>query len=199
MLTAAIQSLLQSPTPKRWLDHALESKSTLLIDQANCEKKAAATAVSLLHRFGDRGSLSVRLSQIAREELKHFEIVLKFMSTTGISNAYLSAGRYASNLREWMSKREPYRSIDLLLVCAMIEARSCERIGALLEVIDEEYRKLYLKLHEAEERHCEFYLALVFQEDRNYGLARLTELAELEHQLITTPDSEFRFHSGIPD
>ena len=97
-----------------------------------------------------------------------------------------------------MATSEPKRTIDLLLVCAMIEARSCERIGALLGVLDPKFKKLYEKLHEAEERHCEFYMGLVQSKNAEYGFTRLRELAELDAELVLSKDTEFRFHSGVP-
>lgn len=186
------------PTPKEWVEHALTDPGTLLIDQANCEKKAAATAVSLLHRFSEDDETTMKLSQIAREELRHLELVLRYMKQHGYSSCYLGASRYASELRSWMHRSEPNRTTDLLLVCAMIEARSCERIGELLSVLQGDLRKLYAKLHEAEERHFEFYLNLAHHRNRDYSLKRLAELSQLDAELISKADSEFRFHSGLP-
>ena len=140
----------------------------------------------------------MELSRIAREELKHLELVLKTINRQGIGLRHLSAGRYAGALHAWMSKQEPARLMDQLLVCAMIEARSCERIGALLGVLDGELRTLYEKLHDAEDRHFEFYLARVLELDRLYCEKRLQSLCRLDADLITQPDPEFRFHSGVP-
>ena len=198
MLSAAIQSLLLCETPLVWLEEASRQLPILLIDQANCEKKAAATAVSLLHRSVLDERFALELSRIAREELKHFELVLKAMKKQEIPNQYLSASRYAGKLHGWMSKREPSRSIDQLLVCAMIEARSCERIGALLGVLTGDLQDLYSKLHDAEDRHFEFYFAKAAELNPSYCEQRVQSLCKLDAVLVTQPDHEFRFHSGAP-
>ncbi|MCY4096354.1 MAG: tRNA-(ms[2]io[6]A)-hydroxylase [Gammaproteobacteria bacterium] len=198
MLPAPIQSLLLRETPVAWLDEASRQIPILLIDQANCEKKAAATAVSLLHRSGLNERFTLELSRIAREELKHLELVLNACRRNKVESRHLSAGRYAGALRTWMNKREPERLIDQLLVCAMIEARSCERIGALLGILDGELRTLYEKLHDSEDRHFEFYIAEASERDAEYCGTRLTSLCQLDAELVTQPDPEFRFHSGVP-
>ena len=198
MLSASIQSLLLCETPTAWLEEASRQLPVLLIDQANCEKKAAATAVSLLHRSGLDDRFTMELSRIAREELKHLELVLKLMKKQDIPSQYLSASRYAGSLNSWISKREPSRLIDQLLVCAMIEARSCERIGALLGVLTGDLRALYEKLHDAEDRHFEFYVAKASELNASYCEQRLETLCSLDADLVTQPDQEFRFHSGVP-
>lgn len=198
MLSAAIQSLVLCETPPAWLEEASRQLPVLLIDQANCEKKAAATAVSLLHRSGLDEPFLLELSRIAREELKHLELVMRAIRRQEISNRMLSAGRYAASLHTWISKREPARLVDQLLVCAMIEARSCERIGALLEILDGDLRTLYEKLHDAEDRHFEFYVAKAITIDSAYSEKRLASLSRLEADLVTQPDPVFRFHSGTP-
>ncbi|MYD43760.1 MAG: tRNA-(ms[2]io[6]A)-hydroxylase [Gammaproteobacteria bacterium] len=199
VLNYTIRSLLLATTTEAWLNAALNHLDLLLLDQANCEKKAAATAVSLLHRFDDDREFGLRLARIAREELKHFELVTHQLHLRQVADRYLSASRYAAQLHAWMSKQQPQRLIDQLLVCAMIEARSCERIGALLGVLDHELVKLYTKLHDAEDRHFEFYLAKAWQLDAAQCERRLGGLRALDAKLITDPDAEFRFHSGMPN
>ncbi|MCE2406739.1 MAG: tRNA-(ms[2]io[6]A)-hydroxylase [Pseudomonadales bacterium] len=198
MLSSANQSLLLCQTPASWLAEASRQIPILLLDQANCEKKAAATAISLLHRSGLDQRFTLALSRIAREELKHLELVLKLTKKRNIQMQHLSAGRYAGGLHSWISKREPARLADQLLVCAMIEARSCERIGALLAVLDGELKTLYEKLHDAEDRHFEFYMAKAWELDADHCERRLGDLCQLDSELVSSPDNEFRFHSGVP-
>lgn len=52
-LLKPINSFLQCPTPQSWIDEAIkpENLSLLLIDHANCELKAAQTAMLLLRRY----------------------------------------------------------------------------------------------------------------------------------------------------
>ena len=72
------ESILNSPTPKAWIDRALGSLDILLIDHAHCEKKAASSAISLIHKY-PHYNLAKYLSPLAREELLHFEQVLKLI------------------------------------------------------------------------------------------------------------------------
>lgn len=192
------RSLLLCATPKDWLEQANSNLETLLLDQANCEKKAAATAVSLLHRRSDDASFTLSLSRIAREELTHLEQVTKVLHGRSIAMRNLSASRYAASLHDWMNKREPQRFVDQLLVCAMIEARSCERIEALLPYLDVELEALYDKLHEAEDRHLEFYFGKAWQINAGYCENRLNSLCLRDAELVTQADDQFRFHSGCP-
>ena len=79
---AGIQVFLPCPTPDAWVAQALQrdKEPILLIDHANCEKKAAATALSLMHRYTDNPVLLNKMSRLAREELRHFEQVIKIRS-----------------------------------------------------------------------------------------------------------------------
>ncbi|HKT33105.1 MAG TPA: tRNA-(ms[2]io[6]A)-hydroxylase [Gammaproteobacteria bacterium] len=191
--------LLACPTPPAWLDAVPRHQDLLLLDHANCEKKAAATAFSLMFQYGDRyPELQEPLSRLAREELRHFEQVTRLLRRRGIAPRPLSAARYAAGLRRHARKHEPERLVDLLLVGAFIEARSCERFAAMAGVLDAELADFYASLAGAEARHFELYLGLA----RRYGGAalagRVTAFAGAEQELIESPDREFRFHSGIP-
>lgn len=195
----AAGQLLTCPTPRAWLDAVSHHQDLLLLDHANCEKKAAATAFSLMFQHGDRyPELQEPLSRLAREELRHFEQVTRLLRRRGIPPRPLSAARYAAGLRRHARKREPERLADLLLVGAFIEARSCERFAALSGVLDAELADFYARLAGAEARHCSLYLGLA----QRYGGAalagRVATFAGAEQELIETPDRDFRFHSGIP-
>ena len=170
----------------------------MLLDHAHCEKKAATTAISLIHRYPER-DLTSRLSPLAREELLHFEQVLKLLKKRKIPYRNLKSGRYAHSLHGKISTREPHKLKDSLLVCALIEARSCERFYSLslANYLEKSLASFYSKLCEAESRHCQLYLNLyqnLFEEDYK---PRLKPLAQQESNLINTPDSLFRFHSGF--
>ncbi|SVB44211.1 uncharacterized protein METZ01_LOCUS197065, partial [marine metagenome] len=168
----------------------------VLLDHAHCEKKAATTAISLIHKYPERDFFSC-LSPLAREELLHFEQVSLLLEKRKIPYRNLKSGRYALSLHENISTAEPNRLKDSLLVCALIEARSCERFVSLAEYLEKPLKSFYVKLCEAESRHCDLYLNLyqdLFKEDCK---ARLKPLAQLESDLINTPDSLFRLHSGF--
>ena len=190
------ETILSCKTPQAWIDKAVSSLEVLLLDHAHCEKKAATTAISLIHRYPDK-NLAKYLSPLAREELLHFEQVLRLIKKEGFHYRNLRSGAYAKELYEASSPDEPNRLKDSLLICALIEARSCERFNALLDFLPSSLSKFYSKLHEAESRHCDLYLNIyteIFNEDWH---DRLLPLSQVEASLIKRSDPLFRFHSGI--
>lgn len=194
-----VQSFLLCPTPPEWVAWARQNNDLLLIDHANCEKKAASTALNLMYRYVERYKLLHKLSRLAREELRHFEQVIAIMKARGVKYDQLSASRYAGLLRQQARTHEPGRLVDTLLIGAIIEARSCERFALLVPVLDSELGSFYDSLLLSEARHFSDYLKLAqevatAQEIDN----RLSALLAYEKYLIETPDVEFRFHSGVP-
>ena len=200
-LLAPVKAFLPCETPDSWVREALhpDHEATLLIDHANCEKKAAATALSLMHRYVERAELLDKMSRLAREELRHFEQVLKLMRSRNIVYAPLTASRYAQGLHKGVRKQEPGRLVDTLIVGALIEARSCERFARLAPHLAPELRAFYESLLKSEARHFNDYLTLA----KPLGNAqmfekRLAYFRDLEAELVQSPDAEFRFHSGPP-
>lgn len=196
---ARVLAFLPCATPPAWIERAREQTDILLVDHANCEKKAASTALNLMYRYVEHPALLDRLSRLAREELRHFEQVIAIMRRRGIDYPQLSAARYAGELRKLVRTHEPGRLVDTLLVGAVIEARSCERFAALLPVLDAELAAFYGSLLRSESRHFADYLRLAEQLGSKEEVARrLPALLARERMLIESPDSEFRFHSGMP-
>lgn len=193
-----ILEFLACPTPQAWLDEALKQQEVLLIDHANCEKKAAATAMNLLYRHSERIELMRMMARLAREELLHFEQVMKLMSRRGIDYVYLSASRYAGGLREHMRKQKPDSLIDTLIVGAFVEARSCERFARIAPLLDEELGRFYRSLLKSESRHYQDYLALAQRYAEEDITPHIERFRVIEAGLITSPDPQFRFHSGVP-
>ena len=197
---APIRAFLLCPTPRAWVDWALEHPDILLIDHANCEKKAASTALNLMYRYVDHHRLLSRLSKLAREELRHFEQVIAIMQTRGVSYPQLSAARYAGELRKLVRSHEPARLVDTLLVGAIIEARSCERFAMLAPELDAELGGFYTSLLKSESRHFRDYLDLAATLGSQDEVARrLPIFLQRERELIEAPDQDFRFHSGVPE
>jgi tRNA-(ms[2]io[6]A)-hydroxylase len=196
-----IANFLSSATPEAWLDEAEDRIPELLLDHANCELKAASTALGFLYRYPDRSALAQRMSRLAREELRHFEQVRSIMQDMGIAFERVSASRYAGGLRDATRRDEPHKLLDLLLIGALIEARSCERFACIAPRLPEKLKKFYAGLLASEARHFEHYLALARSEcaatDDEID-ARLAELMAVEAALILEVDTEFRFHSGPP-
>ncbi|WP_027859082.1 tRNA-(ms[2]io[6]A)-hydroxylase [Marinobacterium jannaschii] len=193
-----IKLFLGCETPDAWIDEALKNQDLLLIDHAHCEKKAASTAMTLMFRYVDRTDLLNKMSRLAREELIHFEQVLAIMEARGVEYCHLSPARYAGGLREIVRTSEPGRLIDVLIIGAFIEARSCERFAKLAPYLDEELAKFYRSLLKSEGRHYQDYLNLAEGYAGEPIDARIAEFRALESALIQREDEEFRFHSGVP-
>ena len=194
-----IYDFLPCRTPETWIEAAVSALPILMIDHANCEKKAAATALSLMHRYTDNTALLNKMSRLAREELRHFEQVLKLMTRRGIAYEPVSASRYAQSLRDGMRKKEPDKLIDTLIVGALIEARSCERFAALAPHVDTELSDFYASLLKSESRHFADYISLAKTVGSSATVEeRLKHFCARERTLIESVDTEVRFHSGVP-
>lgn len=195
-----VQEFLRAPTPRAWLDAAVQDLDTLLIDHANCEKKAASSALAIMFRYAEDHALVSRMSKLAREELRHFEQVQKLLQQRNTPMRRLAPGRYADGLRKLLRHHEPARLVDTLIAGAFIEARSCERFAALAPHLPAELRDFYSGLYAAEARHFRIYLDFARQHAPHDKalVERIDLFAEAEATLITAPDPEFRFHSGIP-
>ncbi|WP_263322541.1 tRNA isopentenyl-2-thiomethyl-A-37 hydroxylase MiaE [Endozoicomonas sp. Mp262] len=197
-LPKELLDFLPCRTPQAWLGSALEHPEILLIDHANCEKKAAATALNLMFRYIDNSDLLNKMSRLAREELRHFEQVLALMTKRGVLYRPVSASRYASRLRQTARTHEPARLVDTLIIGAFIEARSCERFHALAPYLDAELQKFYGSLLKSESRHFKDYLTLAKRVSDEPIDERVAVIAAVEKEAIESPDPEFRFHSGVP-
>jgi len=197
-----VLAFLRARTPASWLGLAAERRDDLLLDHANCEKKAASTALSLMFTYPENTSLAANLSRLAREELRHFEQVQRMMSSLGVPFRRLSPARYAQKLRQEVRAEEPGRQVDLLIIGAFIEARSCERFLSLAPILEAPLSVFYATLRDAEARHHRLYLDLARRAAQAAGMtdmdARIARFAQIEADLITGPDPHFRFHSGAP-
>lgn len=191
-----IHNFLPCRTPQQWIDNALGNQDLMLIDHAHCEKKAASTALSLMYRYVDNTDLLNKMSRLAREELRHFEQVLAIMKKRGVEYCHLTPARYAAGLRQAVRTEDPGRLVDVLIVGAIIEARSCERFAALAPFLDEKLADFYTSLLKSEARHYQDYLSLAEQAAGEPIEARVAEFLALEKALVEEPDTEFRFHSG---
>jgi len=184
-----IQNFLPCKTPDRWLENALDNQAIMLIDHANCEKKAASTAMNLIYRYVDNFELINKMSRLIREEMRHFEQVIAIMRRRDIF--------VASGLRELARNDDPGKLIDILVIGAFIEARSCERFARLAPYLDSELEAFYLSLLKSEGRHFKDYLSLAEKAAGDQTIEeRIAFFAKREQHLIEHPDEVFRFHSG---
>jgi tRNA-(ms[2]io[6]A)-hydroxylase len=200
-MSDALDTGLLAATPEAWYEAALGSLEVLLVDHANCEKKAASTALGLMFQYADDTALGLSLARLAREELRHYEQVLGLMARREVRYARLPPGRYAGELRRAVTAHEPVRRLDLLIAGQLIEARSSERFAGLIPRLPEDIGRFYAGLEAAEARHRSLYRGLAERHATATGLdysVRLAALASVEADLATRPDPLFRFHSGPP-
>jgi tRNA 2-(methylsulfanyl)-N6-isopentenyladenosine37 hydroxylase len=193
---------LASRTERVWARRALEHLDALLLDHAHLEKKAAGMAVTLLFRYPREAALQRALARLAREELAHFEEVLAQLERRGVAFGPQRPSPYAGRLHRLVRAEDPGRLVDMLLVAALIEARSCERFALLAEALeagDPELAGFYRGLCAAEARHHGVYFELAERvEPRGRVRARLAELSLCEAEILGEAPPEPRLHNGTP-
>lgn len=193
---------LSTESPAAWVSEATREVRELLLDHAHCEKKAASTAINLIFRYPEHAALLKPLSALAREELEHFELVLGVIEARGWAYERQKPSAYAGRLMTEVRKEEPAKLLDTLLCCALIEARSCERMSKLAEAFkpcDEELAELYRGLLASEARHHSLYVDLAREYfDHDEVWARLAHLSAHEGRVLEEPSDELRMHSGPP-
>lgn len=176
---------------------AIASMDAILLDHSHCERKAAGVALNLLFRYPSCQTLVRQLTAIAREELEHFDRVNQWLERRGVPLAPLSAPPYGSRLKAQIASSEPDRLLDSLLVSALIEARSHERLGLLGQYCpDPELAQFYRELMASEARHYGIYWRLADAYfDRNRVQHRLQELSVIESDILSKLHPEPRIHS----
>lgn len=196
--TSAIHSFLHCATPDSWIGRALHSLELILLDHAANEMKAAQSAMTLMAKNPTKIDLLNKMSRLAREELVHFEQVLKILKKRGIAYRALRASRYAASLARYVRREQRNNLVDTLIVGAIIEARSCERFERLAPHLGAELQKFYLSLLKSEARHFQDYLGLARQYATQDISPRVEFFLQKERDAILAPDPLFRFHSGVP-
>lgn len=194
--TATIKFLVD-PTQMEWVEQALANVDTILLDHAQCERKAAGVALSLINRYPSDRDLITALTEIAQEELAHFAQVNQWLERRGVPLRPLHPPPYGAKLREQVRPAEPHRQLDILLVSALIEARSHERLGLLAQHCpDSNLARFYRGLMASEARHYgAYWLLATGRFPRAEVDARLVELAEAESAILATLHPEPRVHS----
>lgn len=188
---------LRSSTGMAWVEQALAHLDEVLIDHAHCERKAAGVALNLLCRYPSHSGLIHALPAIAREELEHFEQVNGILEERGIPLRPLAPPPYGAKLKALARSSEPDRFLDSLLLAALIEARSHERLGLLGEHCpDRRLAAFYRGLMASEARHYGVYWLLATAEfDRTQVNDRFEQLAEAEAEILATLHPDPRIHS----
>ncbi len=196
-LLEPIYQFLPCKTPHRWVEMAIANQALLLIDHAHCEKKAASAAMNVIYHYSQHYDLMQKMSRIVREEMRHFEQVLGLIQKRNIDYVTLTPGRYAKELHRHARNDHKGRIVDLLIIGAFVEARSCERFAAVAEKLDAELVEFYLGLLKSEARHFEIYLNFAQQLSQEPIEERIQLFAKIEQELILSEDPLFRFHSGV--
>ncbi|WP_448598632.1 tRNA isopentenyl-2-thiomethyl-A-37 hydroxylase MiaE [Thermoleptolyngbya sp.] len=188
---------LKEPTSAAWVEQAIAHLDTILLDHSHCERKAAGVALNLMFRYPSSAKLVRSLTAIAQEELEHFERVNQWLDRRGVALAPLTAPPYGAGLSSQIRRQEPHRMLDSLLVSALIEARSHERLGLLAQHCpDAELAQFYRGLMVSEARHYGAYWTLAATYfDPDTVNQRLAELAAVESELLATLHPEPRIHS----
>lgn len=154
---------LHLPTDPRWVNLAEKSMEEILTDHAFCEQKAATSCISLIQRYSDKEDIVKEVSPIVTEEWGHFRQVLAELEKRNLKLGRQRKDDYVNELLKFETKggREEDRFLDKLLLCALIEARSCERFKRLSEGLDDEYmRNFYRKFMESEAGHYTLFINL---------------------------------------
>lgn len=188
---------LAAPTDPAWLERARAHLEAVLLDHAHCEKKAAGAAIKLLFAYPQHGFMQAPLSALAREELEHFDALQALLARRGIRYRSQSPSAYGGRLHALVRAGEPERALDVLLVGALIEARSCERFKLLAEGLDDaELAAFYAELLASEARHHGLYVRLAGElVGEGAARARLEELARAEACILSSPGPRPRLHS----
>lgn len=154
---------LHLPTDPRWVNLAAISLEDILTDHVYCEQKAATSCISLIQRYPDKIELVNELSPIVTEEWGHFRLVLQELRKRNLQLGKQRKDEYVNKLLQFEAKggREEDRLLDKLLICALIEARSCERFKRLSEGLNDDYlRNFYRRFMESEAGHYVTFIEL---------------------------------------
>jgi tRNA-(ms[2]io[6]A)-hydroxylase len=151
---------LKLPTDPRWVDIAQKNINEILTDHAYCEQKAASAAISFIVQYPEYPELVDAMSDLAREEMEHFQMVHDQIKKRGLKLGYERKDDYVKKLRQFFKGGDRVHQLtDNLLLAAMIEARSCERFRVLSEGIeDPELKTFYAELMKSEAMHYTMFL-----------------------------------------
>ena len=179
----------------RWLEVALADVEAVHADHLHCERKAAQSALSLIRSYPEHADLVTAMARLAHDETRHVVQVAALMSRRGQGASYDHGDDYAAQLRKHIRVREPERLLDRLLVFAVIEGRSAERLQLLAESLDDpKSREVYASLATAEVRHRDIFLSLARDASPTTWRNRAAELAAIEAQILVEHVIAARIH-----
>lgn len=179
----------------RWLEIAVADIDAVHADHLHCERKAAQSALSLIRSYPERADLVTLMARLAHDETRHVIQVAQLMNRRGQQASYDHGDDYAAALRTLVRVTEPERLLDRLLVFAIIEGRSAERLGLLAGALaDPKSRELYASLSTAEVRHRDTFLSLARGASPTRWQARAVELAATEADILRNRAIVARIH-----
>ncbi len=185
-----------------WTEACLANMDAVLCDHAHCEKKAAVSALSLINSYPQHDELVRRAAALAQEEMRHFAQVHRLVVARGLTLTGDKGDPYVHALRRHMRHGLQQHFMDRLLVSALIEARSCERLQQLGEALatatlpeQTELAPFYRDLAKREAGHARLFVRLAQRYlDKSQVAERLMELAELEFAAIASVPVSPRIH-----
>ncbi len=184
---------LQLPTDPRWVNLAEISLENILTDHAYCEQKAATACISLIQGYPEYIDMVRELAPIVTEEWGHFRLVLAELDKRGLTLGRQRKDEYVNELMKFEHKSgdRTERLVEKLLICALIEARSCERFRLLsLYVNDLDLRKFYYKFMVAEASHYRLFIDLAkkYNGDEEKTMFRWKEYLDYELEIMQKMD-----------
>ena len=187
---------LRVPTRWEWVAAALADPVATLVDHAHCEMKAATTALMMAARYAHLPSIADAMLALARQEIAHYETVAAELRRRGRHPEPHGADRYAKALRANVRGVEPHRLLDLLLVCSIVDARSCERFGLLAEqTLDHALKDIWSEFATCEAGHHALFVGLAETIAMKADVvARLAALLEVEAHVLGSLPCEARIH-----
>lgn len=183
------------PSDPAWIGVALADVEAVHADHLHCERKAAQSALSLIRSYPERADLVLAMARLAHDETRHVVQVSQLMKRRGQQASYDHGDDYAAALRTHIRKKEPDLLLDRLLVFAIIEGRSAERLGLLATHLDDpQSRALYASLAEAEVRHRDIFLSLARDAAPDAWRARAAALSTIEAEILKDRTVVARIH-----
>ena len=178
--------MLRRSVDPEWAPRVTRSLGDLLVDHAHLERKAATTAIQL-EKYRELFPKVHALNQIAIEELQHFELVLQILERRGWSFGQPQRSEWITGMMRGVRQGRRESAIDHLVVCALIEGRSCEKfqiLSAFLSESEPELSGFYRSLVESEGNHYATYLIMAREIDLQETETRLDWFLDRDADLM---------------